>query len=260
MIDLLAFAVAVGGGLLVKGPIAAVASMLAVGGQLFHTKAWGKLTDRRLVLVPIVIGVMLFPMCIGLYEQFGVHGLRFYFWEQSFGRITGENRWVDDSSILFFTHELPWQVLPWVLFILAGIRLDWKDLVGERNAAEHASTIGASLVFVALSLSQFKLPHYLYVTLPLFSIMGARALHRVTAGPLVRAHYLILFLLWILAVVFAWVVFPDGSWPFRIASILFPLLAVPYMRRVGSIQADGGIASPKGSRSSRAWCRGVATR
>jgi hypothetical protein len=180
---------------------------------------------------------MLLPMCIGLYQQFGVNGLRFYFWEQSFGRITGENRWVDDSTFLFFTHELPWQVLPWVVFVLAGIGLSLKDLFGARTAAEHASTIGASLVFVALSLSQFKLPHYLYVTLPLFSIMGAQALHKVSGGPLVIAHYIVLGLLWTLGFALTWVVFPDGSWPFLIASILLPLLAIPYIRRVGSIQA-----------------------
>jgi hypothetical protein len=77
----------------------------------------------------------------------------------------------------------------------------------------------------------------LYVTLPLFSIMGAQALHKVSGGPLVIAHYIVLGLLWTLGFALAWVVFPDGSWPFLIASILLPLLAIPYIRRVGSIQA-----------------------
>ena len=236
-IELLAFAVAMGAGLLVKGPIAAMAPMLAVGGQLLYTKAWRKLLDLRLVIVPIVLGVILLPMCIGLYEQFGAHGLRFYFWEQSFGRITGENRWVDESTFLFFTHELPWQVLPWVLFVLGGIWLSLKDLFGVRSAAEHATTIGASLVFVALSLSQFKLPHYLYVTLPLFSVMGARALHQVSGGPLVIAHYVLLALLWVLGFALTWVVFPVGAWSFLVASILLLVLAFPYVRRVGTVRA-----------------------
>ena len=88
-IELIGFSVAVGVGLLVKGPIGAVAPFIAVSGQLIYTRAWRKLLDLRLLLVPVIIGLMLLPMCIGLYEQFGAHGLRFYFWEQSFGRITG---------------------------------------------------------------------------------------------------------------------------------------------------------------------------
>ncbi|MEZ4738739.1 MAG: glycosyltransferase family 39 protein [Flavobacteriales bacterium] len=232
-VHLVACSVAIGAGLLVKGPIGAIAPAFALGAQLIHTKAWRKLLDPRLLLVPMIILVMLLPMCIGLYEQFGMHGLRFYFWEQSFGRITGENRWVDDSSVLFFTHELPWQVLPWVVFVLAGIGWSVKDLFTERKEAEHASTAGALLVFAALSLSQFKLPHYLYVTLPLFAVVGAKAWLYQGRRLLIKIHYFLLALLWTLTLGFTWVVFPERNWPYLTLLILFLIGAIIYLRKEG---------------------------
>jgi 4-amino-4-deoxy-L-arabinose transferase-like glycosyltransferase len=231
--ELLGFALAIGAGLLVKGPIAAVAPMLAVGGQLVFTRAWRKLLDLRLGLVPLVVGVMLLPMCIGLYQQFGVNGLRFYFWEQSFGRITGENRWVDDSTFLFFTHELPWQVLPWVVFVGIGVWVALRDLFTLRREPEHASTIGAVSVFLALSFSHFKLPHYLYVTLPLFAVLGARALHRGASRGVARLHYGLLGLLWALVFALVAVVFPSGSWPFLALLIGLLVYAVRMIVRNG---------------------------
>ncbi len=57
--------------------------------------------------------ILLIPMSIGLYQQFdlhpekivngkhGVSGLRFFYWSQSFGRITGESPWKNDVNISF---------------------------------------------------------------------------------------------------------------------------------------------------------------
>ncbi|MFN3875858.1 MAG: ArnT family glycosyltransferase, partial [Flavobacteriales bacterium] len=173
--QLLLLAAAVSSGMLVKGPIGAMAPALAIGGHVVLGRKWRALRDARWLLLPALVGLALTPMCIGLYEQFGMHGLRFYFWEQSFGRITGENKWVDDSTKLYFLHELPWQVLPWTLFVLLGLAHSLRDAIRRNTLPEHASLAGAVLVFLALSFSRFKLPHYLYVALPLFAVMGARA-------------------------------------------------------------------------------------
>ena len=171
--QLIGCAVAIASGMLVKGPMGAVAPLLVLGGEVLFRRKWDVFHDVRLYLLPLIVAALLVPMCIGLYEQHGLHGIRFYFWEQSFGRITGENKWKDDSSPFFFTHEVLWQTLPWTLFVLAGL---WRSVVAiaKREALkEYASVTGSLLVFVALSLSQFKLPHYLYVIVPLFAVQGA---------------------------------------------------------------------------------------
>jgi hypothetical protein len=173
--QLVVLAAAVASGMLAKGPMGAVAPALALGGHVVFTRQWSALRDPRVLVVPVLVALALVPMCIGLYEQFGMHGLRFYFWEQSFGRITGENRWKDDSTVLYFTHELVWQLLPWTFFVLVGIWTALKAIVRGQQQPEYISIAGAVLVLIALSLSQFKLPHYLYVIVPLYAVLGARA-------------------------------------------------------------------------------------
>ncbi|MBP6573363.1 MAG: glycosyltransferase family 39 protein [Flavobacteriales bacterium] len=212
--QLVGCSVAIAAGMLAKGPMGAVAPLIALGADVIMKKRWDVLRDARLVFVPLIVGVLLVPMCIGLYEQHGLHGIRFYFWEQSFGRITGENRWKDDSSFLFFTHELLWELLPWTLFVLIGL---WRSLVAvfkRRPLPEYATITGAVLVFIALSLSHFKLPHYLYVIVPLFAVIAAQAMHAVYTTALRVAHIVLVLLLAIIAALLAGWAFPEGGVPY----------------------------------------------
>ncbi|MBK6829643.1 MAG: glycosyltransferase family 39 protein [Flavobacteriales bacterium] len=209
--QLIGCAAAIACGMLAKGPMGAMAPLIALGGEVVFKKRWSLLRDPRLYVLPVLVGALLVPMCIGLYEQHGMHGLRFYFWEQSFGRITGENRWKDDSSYLFFTHEVLWQLLPWTLFVLIGL---WGSVVAvaKRQALnEYASLTGAVLVFVALSLSHFKLPHYLYVIVPLFAVQGALGWQAVELRWLRNLQWSIVFLLVALLFVLLGYCFPEGG-------------------------------------------------
>lgn len=174
---LLLAALFIGSAMLAKGPIGAVVPGLAIGGHLAITGQWRVLRDRRMLLVPLIICALLAPMCYGLYQQHGALGLRFFFWEQSFGRITGSNRWHDDSTGFFFLHTLLWVAAPWTLFIVVGILKDLLGVVRRKSRLpEHASLCGTVLTLVALSFSHYKLPHYLFVLMPFASVIGARAL------------------------------------------------------------------------------------
>jgi 4-amino-4-deoxy-L-arabinose transferase-like glycosyltransferase len=209
---LLGAACAVGLGMLAKGPIALVAPSLAWGGHLLVQGRWRSTFDPRILVAAAVVLLLLLPMCWGLYQQHGTHGIRFFFWEQSFGRITGENRWKDDSTILFFLHEVPWLMLPWTLYLLHGTVMELRALLFRRPAppVEGFTVMGMLLVFIALSLSSFKLPHYLHVITPLFSVVAARGL--ANAPPwLHRAHQVLLLLLVLAGMAFTLVVFPEGA-------------------------------------------------
>ena len=212
--QLIGTAVAIALGMLAKGPIGLFAPLLALGSEVIGKRRWDVLRDPRLFVAPLLVGVALLPMCLGLYAQHAAHGLRFYFWEQSFGRITGENRWKDDSTVLFFTHEIIWLVLPWTPVVLAGLWRSGLALVKRRSLPEHASFCGAVLVFLALSLSHFKLPHYLYVALPLFAVLGAREWANEWNRGLRIAMLAVLGLLVVLAMVLAGCSFRDGSAPY----------------------------------------------
>lgn len=193
--------IALGAGLLAKGPIAGVAPALALGLDAAWRRRWRRLFDPAWLLVAAIAGLMLVPMLIGLHEQHGPHGIRFFFWEQSFGRITGENRWKDDSTVLYFLHELPWLMSPWVLFLIVGLRAALRRL---KTGGEQVSLFGGLSVLIALSLSQFKLPHYIYITLPLFAVVAAGGMPE-RSGRWWRAQLVVLILVLAAAVVIcAW--------------------------------------------------------
>lgn len=218
--QLLLCAAAIAAGMLAKGPMGVMAPALAVGGHIAMSMKWTALRDWRWLLVPVLVAMALWPMLAGLYEQHGAHGIRFYFWEQSFGRITGENRWKDDSSPLFFTHELLWQMLPWTLFVLAGLWSSLRALIRREALPEYASLGGAVLIFSALSLSRFKLPHYLYVGLPLFAVLGARAWPLAQQRAMRAAHVLVIALLAAIGLVLIGWCFPHAWWPLVAAGLL----------------------------------------
>ncbi|MBK9176170.1 MAG: glycosyltransferase family 39 protein [Flavobacteriales bacterium] len=217
--QLIGCATAIAAGMLAKGPIGLMAPLLALGGDLLMRRKWDALRDWRLLLAPVVMGVLLLPMAIGLYEQHGAHGLRFFFWEQSFGRITGENRWKDDSSVFFFTHEVLWQLLPWTPFVLLGAWKALRSVVMRNPMREYVSISGALLVFIALSLSQFKLPHYLYVVVPLFAVLGAWAWEENASRALGRLQSSVIVLLFAAQLFLLIHCFREGAWPWILVTI-----------------------------------------
>ncbi len=176
--------------MLAKGPIGLIVPAFAVGAHLLLRRDWRSLFNWRWLAGLSVAALVLAPMCWGLYQQFdlhpektvnqrtGVSGLYFYFWEQSFGRITGENVWKNDTSAFYFLHVYLWAFLPWALLLTGALWRRFGELFRQKfrlPEGEEAYSIGAfTLAFIALSLSKYKLPHYIFVTLPWAAILTAR--------------------------------------------------------------------------------------
>lgn len=222
----LGFAFAMAAGALAKGPIGVMAPMLAVGCHVAYTGRWRNLLHPHVILIALGIALCLLPMCIGLYQQHGWHGLRFYFWEQSFGRLTGENRWRDDSTVLYFTHEALWQLLPWTVFLLVGAWGDVRALLARRRLPEFASSGGGILVFIALSLSQFKLPHYLYVVVPLLAVISASGWERCDRRSLASTQWVLVATLGLALLFLVLTVFPERQGPFTVLVLAAGAFAV----------------------------------
>ncbi|MDP4935318.1 MAG: hypothetical protein NWR30_11420, partial [Salibacteraceae bacterium] len=106
-------------------------------------------------------------MSIGLYQQWGFKGLRFYYWTQSFGRITGESEWNNHTGFEFFLHTFLWAFLPWSLLAIGAMANKLRQL----KQGEYLTLGGFLLPFIALSFSKYKLPHYIFVTFPFLAIL-----------------------------------------------------------------------------------------
>ncbi len=229
----------VGLAMLAKGPIGLVMPALAIGTQLLLQRDWRNLFRWQWLAGLCITALILVPMCWGLYQQFdlqpekvvngrtGVSGLYFYFWEQSFGRITGENVWKNDTTGLYFTHVYLWAFLPWSLLLIPALWQRLRTLVQQRlkvPAADEVISIGGFLLtFVALSMSKYKLPHYIFITLPWAAVLVARWLRQ--QNPVGKTAWTLAYLSWLIMLAGAFTlvvfVFPGAS-----LGIWLPLLGL----------------------------------
>lgn len=175
----------IGLGMLAKGPLGLIFPALAFFPVWFFQRKWTLMFKWEWLIVLLITAIVIFPMCYGLYTQFdlqpekqvngktGVSGLYFYFWEQSFGRITGESTWSNNTGPFFFLHTYLWAFLPWVFFLIPALISILKNRSEQK---EWYTLCGFILIFLALSMSRYKLPHYIYLTLPLSALFVARYL------------------------------------------------------------------------------------
>jgi 4-amino-4-deoxy-L-arabinose transferase-like glycosyltransferase len=225
----------IGIAMLSKGPLGIIIPAIAIGGDLLIRKEWKLIFKWEWLLGILVVFIVLSPMLIGLYEQFdlhpekivnektGVSGLRFFFWEQSFGRITGENVWKNDTGPFFFFPNIAWSFMPWTVPLFLGVIHEFICLIKQKsyykNKIEWISLLGLIIPFIALSQSQYKLPHYIYVVFPFAAIIAADYLNKLQLVNLSDRlkiinvlQTIILSIVWILAgLIFCWF-FPLQNW------------------------------------------------
>lgn len=170
--------------MMAKGPIGIIAVLLPLGLQLLYKKNWKQIFSFSWFFYLLIICLLLIPMSYGLYNQFDLHpekitngvphqsGLYFYYWLQSFGRITGENFWDNGLPWHFFIGTICWDFFPWILILYFGLFFQIKKII-NKTSTEISSISGFLLLFILLSMSHYKLPHYIFVTFPFASIICA---------------------------------------------------------------------------------------
>jgi len=183
----------IGAGMMTKGPVALMVPGFAFSFHFLLQRNWKQFFRWEYLMGIVIIGIMLIPMCIGLYQQYDLQpgklingipiesGLRFYFWTQSFGRYTGENFYHEMSYFTFLLENMLWSFLPWIIFFLIGLIWRATSLIKfqKHSAAEWISVGGFVLAYCILAKSQAQLPHYIFVVFPLAAVITANFLHTV---------------------------------------------------------------------------------
>jgi 4-amino-4-deoxy-L-arabinose transferase-like glycosyltransferase len=188
--------VAVAFGMMTKGPIALMVPIFSFVPHFLIHKNFKQLFRWEYLIGLVIIVILLIPMDIGLYKQFDLHpekvmyyktgtsGLRFFYWTQSFGRITGESIWHENDSIFFLFQNLLWGFLPWILFFIIGLFLEAYNSIRNKFSIgineEWISTPGFIITYLALGVSNYQLPHYIYVVLPFAAIITAKYIYNFT--------------------------------------------------------------------------------
>ncbi|MCB0698326.1 MAG: glycosyltransferase family 39 protein [Chitinophagales bacterium] len=182
-------------GMMSKGPIALFVPIFCFGSDWVLKRQWRRFFKWQYLIGILVIAVLLIPMSIGLYRQFdaqpgkmvnnltGVSGLRFFYWSQSFGRITGESPWNNGAGLDFLLSNMLWSFLPWILIFIPALLVNVVELVKQKfrlkGNQEWITTGGFIIAYLALGSSNYQLPHYIFIVFPLAAIMCAALLKRI---------------------------------------------------------------------------------
>jgi 4-amino-4-deoxy-L-arabinose transferase-like glycosyltransferase len=106
-----------------------------------------------------------------------MEGIKFYFWTNNFGRISGSYAG-HNSDFFYYIHTTLYMIAPWAAFSFVGIFLQIREKLQKRwrfTETDEFYTLGGLIVFLAISsVAKAKNPHYEMVILPLMSILAAR--------------------------------------------------------------------------------------
>ncbi len=176
----------VGLAMLAKGPVGMVIPASAVGLHLLFTRNMkGIFNYRWLIAIPIV-SIIILPALWGLYEQFGAEGIKFYFWTNNMGRITGTVRG-SNTDPFFYIHTTLYMIAPWAILAFIGIAMQIREKISHRLKTVEGSeyfTLGGLLVYLLIaSVAKQKNPHYEMAVLPFMLILAARWSYRIFEDP-----------------------------------------------------------------------------
>ena len=168
-------------GMMTKGPIALMVPVFCFLSDWILKREWKNFLQPYYIFGLIIIAILLIPMSIGLYQQYDAHpekhisGLRFFFWSQSFGRITGESPWKNGADMSFLLLNMLWSFLPWIFIFVTALVVNTGTLIKQKMklqpSQEWLSTGGFILTYLSLGSSGYQLPHYIFVAFPLASIV-----------------------------------------------------------------------------------------
>ena len=206
--------VAIGLAMLSKGPVGAAIPAFAVGGHLLFKKDYRRLTDIRWYAGILIALVVTSPALIGLINQFGMDGLKFFFWDNMIGRVTGSYvKAVNDP--LFYVHNLLYQLFPWSLLFFIAAFLEFKRLIKNRFSSHEFFTLtGIWIYYIIINSASSQLPNYVFSIIPLMAVLVAKWMLIAVEkhGRLFRLFYsvqnTVVVLAWIAVFVFAFYLFP----------------------------------------------------
>lgn len=238
-----------------KGQIALVVIGFPILCHLAYSRKWKSLFNWRALVALLVFAVTISPILYAYYHQFDLHpekiirgrsersGIWFILWEQSFERMSGTGMGKNSSDYFFFFHTFLWVFLPWTIIAITAlgsrIKSFFKNRFKQESEMEFLTLGGIVLIFITISFAQFKLPHYLNITIPLFAVLTASYLARFckserqkTIKFLLGTQYFILSLIFIVTVMLCYFVFKfESIYSTLILVLAFPLIVYYSLKR-----------------------------
>lgn len=226
-----------------KGVIGLAVPVIAVGGYLIMKRDFRTLFSLKwLAGLPLLL-LILYPTFKGLWDQFGVAGLKFYFWSNVVNRIQGDNTG-GRHDYAFFFHTLVYILLPWSFYTYTAFVRDFRAWRENGFAIKnYKCTYLYSVVIIVglvISVSSQQAPHYLLPVVPFIAIITGRFLIDISYTDLYPKTYkwmlilrnLIIILLWPVVIIMITYFFPTRSLLIWIPIIIMFFLLVGSLFRL----------------------------
>ena len=225
---------AIGLAMLSKGPIGAAIPAFAVVGHIILKKDFRFLFDYRWFIGIILAFAVASPALIGLMNQFGWDGIKFFFWENNVGRITGTYiKAINDP--IFYVHNLLYLFLPWALLFFISTWFEFKMLIKNKfRSTEYFTFAGIWIFFLIISSSKNQAPNYILSIIPLIAVLTAKWVdiaidNKEKFAVFNYTQSFVAVLLWIMIFSLALYLFPPlktGYWLLVFAGILLTIFVV----------------------------------
>ncbi len=170
------FAIGSGLGMLSKGPVALVFTLLPgllAPLWITHTVNWKKWYGL-LVLATLLASAIILSWAIPAALQAGTSYAHQIFWNQSYGRVV--HSFVHRRAWWWYLPLLPLVLFPWFLWLptlRAMVQVQWK----AAETAKRLLLMALLPAFIFLSVISSKQMHYILPLFPIFALYIARQLH-----------------------------------------------------------------------------------
>ncbi len=206
----------VGLAMLSKGPIGAFVPAFALISYLIAGNDFKQLVHPKWILGIFFSLLTVSPALLGLYNQLGPEGIKFFFWTNNTGRIVGSIVADRNTDYFFYLHTLLYIYAPWGFALMFAIFYDFKALFKKQLKPTGYYVLGGIwLFFIIISIAKGKSPNYLSALIPLFSVMLAKQLSNFFENPGSRLFKTIsiiqlvtVVLLWVFIVLLVGYLFP----------------------------------------------------
>ena len=183
-----------------KGLSGVFVPVVAVAAQVLYSGNWAFLRSFRWLWAVVLFFLFSSPVLYSYYLQFDLHpekvirgtsghsGLAFILFYQNIERMEGDS-WGSSgkNDPFFFLHTLLWALLPWGLLAYWAVFKKALSMAQEGfsfiRGREILTLATIAVMFLLLSISNFKLPHYLNILFPFFAILIAAQLQKTTHLP-----------------------------------------------------------------------------
>jgi 4-amino-4-deoxy-L-arabinose transferase-like glycosyltransferase len=172
-----------------KGWIGPAIIMIAVFFYVLLNKRWAVLVNwKTWLFIPFLI-LFISPVLYAYYRQFDQHpekvvrnmshisGVKFILWDQNFERFGGDNfiKGGRNSSVFFLYHTFLWAFFPWCIAAYMGVvywlrRMIWLK---KWKYPFNFAALAFAFILFTISFSKFKMPHYVFMLLPLAALLTA---------------------------------------------------------------------------------------